>query len=105
MFNQIIEQIILLIVLAGPIVFHLIKYYISHNYIIVKSPYIEPQHKVIDYSIIKSVKAHSYWRKRDVNTLNNIHLDNQRFYEPLELKQMSSRARRLYEKYGDIAGK
>ena len=120
-----IEQIIILIVISGPIIYEIIKYYINNNYIIIKaSEEIEPHivnsnllnileenilkepNPILIYSpkrIISENKVRSLRRKRKKQYWDRLKNINYIYTLPLENNQMSPRARQLYEKYGAIA--
>ena len=120
-----IEQIIILILISGPIIYEIIKYYINNNYIIIKaSEEIEPHivnsnllnileenilkepNPILIYSpkrIISENKVRSLRRKRKKQYWDRLKNINYIYTLPLENNQMSPRARQLYEKYGAIA--
>ena len=122
---KMIEQIIILIVISGPIIYEIIKYYINNNYIIIKaSEEIEPHivnsnllnileenilkepNPILIYSpkrIISENKVRSLRRKRKKQYWDRLKNINYIYTLPLENNQMSPRARQLYEKYGAIA--
>ena len=120
-----IEQIIILILISGPIIYEIIKYYINNNYIIIKaSEEIEPHivnsnllnileenilkepNPILIYSpkrIISENKVRSLRRKRKKQYWDRLKNINYIYTLPLENNQMNPRARQLYEKYGAIA--
>ena len=122
---KMIEQIIILILISGPIIYEIIKYYINNNYIIIKaSEEIEPHrvnsnllnileenilkepNPILIYSpkrIISENKVRSLRRKRKKQYWDRLKNINYIYTLPLENNQMSPRARQLYEKYGAIA--
>ena len=104
-----IEQIIILIVISGPIIYKIIKYYVNNNYIIINASeniVKESNHILLHphkQNTLTEKEVRSLRCKRTKQHYNKLKSANYIYTLPLENNQMSPRARQLYEKYGAIA--
>jgi len=104
-----IEQIIILILISGPIIYKIIKYYVNNNYIIINASeniVKESNHILLhphEQITLTEKEVRSLRRKRTKQHWDRLKNINYIYTLPLENNQMSPRARQLYEKYGAIA--